>query len=1149
MSHIYRNLAIVIAVLILAVYAIYPPEKSLRLGKDLSGGVSLVYSITVSDSENADEVINRTIDTLKRRVDPDGLMEISMVKAGEDRIEITMPLPSDKVKALKKVFDDQLASLRQKRLTEARVEQVLRMPAEQRTAEIARLGQGNPKRAELLNQAAAAFDEAAAKSAELRTLTDPAARAALVSEIASAELRSDAARAAALATSLSPDDIRRVVDSSTRRRRIMDNGVSISLDSPQEVARQQLYLAHPESKEEIDQILAAYDAYVSQRTTLDDPGDLVRMLKGAGVLSFRITVDPGKHPDEARLRREFQELGPRNVKSTDTRWLKINQIDGWVQSKSDIDFLTADPRQNTPAFFRARGYVAEFRAGEYYMLCYNTSSTVMVPGTDEGVAQAGTTKDRLGRDAISFEMKPAGGVKLGQLTGQHVGEKMAVVLDDEVYTAPNLRSEIGSNGVIEGDFSREEIDYIQRVLAGGSLTAKLSTEPISIESVGPELGTDNLRKGLHSGLVAFVAVSIFMVVYYFASGLIAVLALAIAGVLMVALMAIQHTAFTLPAIAGIVLSFGQAVDANVLVYERMREELKAGHDMRTATRIGFHKATPAIVDANISHLIICFVLYQLGTQEIRGFAIALAVGVLATLFACLVFSRLIFSLLVDTGVWRKASMLPIALPPLQRALEPHINWLKLRPVFLTLSILYMVVCIAVVRNAGENLLDTEFRGGTQVTLQLGLDDQGKQIYMTREQAHQRIEQLATAGKDDQLDKLAAAEVVPVNPQSDGVTSDKFRVRSLADQSQVVLSSLQRVFDDVLASEPELVFTNSAMNDAPPTAYPLLRATATESINRQVPGESESFRGGVAIVLENIDPSIPLDTLVERLDRRRLAEYSDTLERRRDVRILQGTEDAVQTAVLLISDPDISAFDSEDLFNREVVGREWQLVRAALTQSGQIADVETFSPAVAESFKVKALLSVIVSIAMLIIYIWIRYGTPRWALAATLPILHDVIGMVGAVALARLLHDHPSTNAFARQILILPFGIDINMVAAILTMAGFSLNDKVIILDRIRENKGKLAYATGPMINQSINQTLSRTMITTGLILMTTLVLYFFGGEAIRGFAFVFTIGAILGTYSSIAIAAPLVWSRKTDKLPPASAIPSSGPARLQPARA
>jgi SecD/SecF fusion protein len=530
----------------------------------------------------------------------------------------------------------------------------------------------------------------------------------------------------------------------------------------------------------------------------------------------------------------------------------------------------------------------------------------------------------------------------------------------------------------------------------------------------------------------------------------------------------------------------------------------------------------------VSHLIICFVLYNLGTQEIRGFAIALAVGVLATLFSALVISRFVFRVLVDAGHWTHASMLPTVVPALQRALEPHINWLRLRPIFLTMSIAWVIISLLVARSVGPNMLDTEFRGGTQVTLQLGLDQNGKQRTMTRAEAGDKLKKLFTNGGDLQRDRLSEGEVLPVNPQSDGVTSDKFRFRSLADNSNAVLTALQEAFHDVIQTEPALSFTGSDSEALPHNVYPLTGNTASASVGIPIPGEAPQYHGGVAILLSNIDPPVPLKQIEDRLERRRLSDFSDTLERKREVRLLTGTDDEVKSAVILVLDPNISAFDNQDLFDREVMGREWSLVRSALAQAGQVADVQTFSPAVAESFKTKALLSVLGSIGLLIIYIWFRYGTPRWALAATLPVLMDVIGMVGAVAIARWLHDNGSTNAWARKILLLPFAININMVAAILTMAGFSLNDKVIILDRIRENKGKLKYASAPIVNNSINQTLSRTMITSGLILMTTLVLYFFGGEAIRGFAFVFTVGAILGTFSSIAVAAPLVWSRKVE---------------------
>lgn len=1138
---IYTHLLIVLAVLGLALYALYPPKKTIKFGKDLAGGVSLVYQVTVGPGENPKDVIGKTIEVLKRRVDPDGLMEISMVQAGNDRIEITMPLPSEDVKKLQKEFDDRLARLARNRITDSRVDQVMRMAKEQREKELTELSNGNPERLKLLQEAAADFDTSEAKRAERAAETDTAKKAALVPVVAEAEMKYDEARKKVLDTALSAEDIMRVVQASPRQRMVGEGKDVATLPSPREVAEKQLYQAHPEAKDEIKSILDAYKAYAEQRTTLDDPNDLVRLIKGAGVLTFRITVDPGTSAlDVQKLRQEFRDLGPRNIRTTEAKWCRLNQIDGWLHSKGEIDSLMADPAGRAAAFFAQRGYTVEFRAGEYYMLCWDTRNTRITPADGSyAVTRAGQTTDQVGRPAVSFEMDAPGGVLMNNLTGQHVNEKMAVVLDDEVYTAPNLKSQIGSRGVIEGDFTQEEINYIRRVLAAGSLTAKLSNEPISTESVGPQLGADNLQKGLHSGIIAFIVVSAFMVFYYFASGIIAVFALGCAGLLMVAMMALQHTSFTLPAIAGIVLTFGQAVDANVLVYERMREELKQGHDMKTATRIGFSKALPAIVDANVSHLIICFVLYNLGTQEIRGFAIALAVGVLATLFSALVISRLVFRFLVDAGHWKHASMLPTVIPALQRALEPHVNWLRLRPVFITMSVVWVVLSLVMARAVGPNMLDTEFRGGTQVTLQLGVDEKGNQRVMTRADADDRLKKLATNGKDKQIDDLAAGEVLPVNPRSDGVTSDKFRFRSLATNANDVLGALQDAFRDVIQTEPALAFAGGESEQPPRDVHPLTANTLAEAVGFPVPGEGAAFRGGVAIVLQDIQPPVPLKQIEERLERRRLSDFSDTLERKREVRVLDGSEGAVKRAVILVQDPSISAFDNQDTFDREVMGREWALVRSSLAQAGQVADVQTFSPAVAESFKTKAIMSVLGSIFLLIIYIWFRYGAPRWALAATLPVLLDVIGMVGAVAIARWLNDNPDTNAMARKMLLLPFAININMVAAILTMAGFSLNDKVIILDRIRENKGKLKYASGPIVNNSINQTLSRTMITSGLILMTTLVLYFFGGEAIRGFAFVFTVGAILGTFSSIALAAPLVWSRKVEGGPPTAPPPAT----------
>lgn len=1143
---LYQRLFLSIVVLLIMGKAMLPFQEKLRLGKDLAGGVTLLYQVQLGAEENKAQIISKTIDVIKDRVDPMGQLDLRITPVGEDRIEITMPLPTAEVKALKQKVEDALRDLDRHYASVGNIDDLLALPADQRSAQIASAAGADGARRRAFDEAASKFDALKAKRAEYAAAPDAAAKEALAAGVAQAEIDYDAAKIKLSESAISSQAVRRVLSMSTRTRELPDEkGQVVVFPSDRDKAIESLKKAHPGATGEIDAILKLHETYSARRKSLDDPQDLVRILRGAGVLTFRIAPRPGSYPEEARLRQELRERGPRVARARDARWFKLNDIGAWVNHAEDFDRLEKNPG----AYFNGRGHIVEYYPGDqsYYMLCWDTPDLRLTPAEgDWTVASASQGVDQLGKPAIHFEMDARGANLLGRLTHGNVGNIMSVLFDDQVYTAPNLREAISKSGQITGDFTTQEVDYVVRVLSAGSLKAKLSSEPISIESVGPDLGADNLAKGLSTGLIAFVLVSAFMVVYYFSCGLIAVLALACAGVLILGMMALQHAAFTMPGIAGVVLTFGQAVDANVLIYERMREELKNGHDMRTATRVGFRRALPAIIDANVSHLIICAVLYQLGTQEIRGFAVTLAVGVLATLFAALVISRVVFGLLVETNLWSKAAMLPMVVPALQRMLEPKVNWLRLRPLFLTLSVAYMAVSIFFVLNRGEAFYDTEFRGGTQVTLELAhaasQSPNVRPTTLTRQQVQDRLKKLATGGQSDQLDKFAEAEVIPVNPGPDGVTSARFRLKSLATDARVVLDAIHKGFSDVLQTEAVLAFSGSSVEnvDAAPV-HPVLSPKLSEVVGRAT-GDADirEFNGGVAILLDEITPRISFADLNARLDRtRRSGDFASTLERKHDIRILAGNPDAVQAAVLLVADPEINAFDDMALFQKEVATKEWQLTRAALAQPAEVANVEAFSPAVAATFKRNAVASVLVSIALLIVYIWVRYGTPRWALAATLPVFHDVIGMLGAIAIAQYLFEHASTNAFARSAGLLPFSINLNMVAAILTMAGFSLNDKVIILDRIRENRGKLKYASGHIVNDSINQTLSRTMITSGLTLLTTVILYAFGGEAIRGFAFAFTVGAILGTYSSIALGAPLVWSKRSDEIEAAAAAAES----------
>lgn len=1127
-----RNAVIVVAAIALCVWNVIPPEKQLRLGKDLRGGVSLIYTVTIDSGENATETMAKTIDALRKRVDPDGLLEISMTAQGRDRIEISMPLPSERVKGLRKEFEDALATLGKAQLTDSRIDQVTRAKPENRAQEIETLSAGSERRKELLSAAAKAFDEVATKRAAFDAAPTDDAKASLAPEVAAAEIAYDNAKKAVLATALSAEEVRHVVNASARRRTIIDGKSLYELPSEREVAEKRLRGAHAESVKDVDRILGLYNAYAKERTTLDDPNDLIRVLKGAGVLSFRITVDPGKYPQEAKVREELRERGPQNVKAQDVKWCKINQIENWIGSKAEAEMLQQDENA-ARNLSKLQGYVVESYNGEAYMLCWNVRGARLTPAEGSwAVSSARPGTDQLGKPAISFQMNSNGGILLGDLTRGHVHDRMAVLLDDEVYTAPNLNSEISSSGEISGEFDEEEINYIVRVLAGGSLQAKLSPEPISTSSVGPELGADNLRQGLQSGVIAISLVAGFMVVYYFGSGLVAVFALLVNSILILGAMSFSNAAFTMPGIAGIILTFGMAVDSNVLIYERMREEMLRGADLKAAVRLGFDKALASIVDGNVTNLIVCVVLYYTGTPEIRGFSITMGVGVVATLFAALVFSRLIFNSLLAAG-WRKTSMLPMAIPAIQRAITPHFNWLRWRFVFIGVSASYVTLGLVMVAVQGRKLLDNEFLGGTQVTLQFRSDGKGGHEMMKRPEVDERVRQIARAvSADNELRKLDFAEVFPVEPQADGVTSDRFIIKTVAENAKAVLGALTEAFADKMDSRPPLGFVGAGATAARSIpAFPIEKPILGQNIDRPLMRQDvKPYIGGVAIVLDKIDPPTPLDQLQQRLrSTRETSNYSDTLSRSTTVIVLDGNEAAVKSAVLLVQDPTASVFDNEAKWDSELRAREWALVTDALTQETSPASVHNFSATIASTFRTNAIVASLLSFVFIGIYIWVRFKAPRYSIAAVVALVHDVLTVLGLLALASVLYEWPVTHGIAARLGLLPFKIDLNTVAALLTIAGYSLNDTVIVMDRIRENRGKLPYATSRIINDSINQTFSRTLITGGTTLTSCVILYLFGGEGMRTFAFALTTGLIVGTYSSVAVAAPIVWSRRFDR--------------------
>ncbi|MFG0285137.1 MAG: protein translocase subunit SecD, partial [Phycisphaerales bacterium JB039] len=1041
-------------------------------------------------------------------------------------------------------------------LDAASFERLMGSPPDERAARIEAIAGADAGRLELLRQAAEAHDAYRAARAMYDTLVaagadeteiEPAVQAAT-----EAGLAYDAAREAALQAVITPEEVREVLQLSRREVEKRDEvtGELVRLPSAFDRAWELLYAragatgdgvaAEPTPmQQQLLRVREAYETYQANRRTLDDPADLKRLLQGAGVLEFRITVDPDTHPQEAELRRTLRERGPRNARAPDAAWFQINRIEDWVNTAQDLRRVQVNPAE----YFRNRagGYVVEEYNGEYWMLAWDVRGNRLTRFEgDWKLASARQDQDpQSGKPAIGFRMDARGAQLLGELTGEHVGDSMAVLLDDQIYTAPNINSRITSSGIITGDFTEQERRFLIQTLNAGSLQAKLSNQPISENTVGPELGQDNLDAGLQAGVWALIAISVFMVVYYFGYGAVAVVSLAANAVIIMGVMSLNRAAFTLPGIAGVILTFGMAVDANVLIYERIREELRAGADLRSAVRLGYRHALSSIVDGNVTNLIVCVVLAYTGTQEIKGFAITLGIGVIATMFCALVVTRVIFTYLVDLIGVRKLSMLPMALPVIDRVLEPRINWISLRLIFVVISISFVGLGVGMIVSRGDKMLDTEFLGGTQITLSFKDGPDGAPLTMMRQDVQDRVLSLAPDDPGDPLFALSrGTDVLPLNPQADGVTSDEFKIKTLVTDQEALQAALTTAFADVLDTRPPLEFRGSEAQDvrlAP--VHPVSSRTLGEAIGRpEYRDDVSEFIGGVAIVLEDLTPAPTVQALRERLEQMRSQpDYSSTLGRRMMIRPLAWADQSagtVRTAVVLVNDPDVSFFEEPDRWAVEIEQTEWDLLVEALTRQTTLASVDNFSPAIASTFRAQAIVAVVMSFLLITIYIWVRFGSMRYSLAAIVTLLHDVMIAIGLIALAEILYDHSATAAIAQKLGIKPFKIDLNLIAAILTIIGYSLNDTIIIMDRIRENRGKLDYASTEVVNRSINQTISRTVITSGTTLLAVGILYVFGGEGVRSFAYAMLIGIGVGTYSSIAVAAPMVWSRRKDRSVP-----------------
>ena len=309
----------------------------------------------------------------------------------------------------------------------------------------------------------------------------------------------------------------------------------------------------------------------------------------------------------------------------------------------------------------------------------------------------------------------------------------------------------------------------------------------------------------------------------------------------------------------------------------------------------------------------------------------------------------------------------------------------------------------------------------------------------------------------------------------------------------------------------------------------------DNIDRSgVVADVTDYLGGVAIILDDMDPPPTLDELKTRIERMRLQPGFDTLGYRPSSVIGLNLDTSHQTdsaaryrsAVVVTMDGVTNYVDAPDTFNAPdgLAATEWKLVHAAARRDTSLESVSNFSSQVSRTMQQQAIVALVLSLLAVVIYIWIRFGSLRYGLAAIAALVHDVLIALGAVALAGYIDD----TALGGALMLNDFKINLALVAAVLTIVGYSLNDTIIVFDRIRENRGRLTRVNTKIINDSVNQTISRTVMTSGTTLLAVSTLYVLGGEGVHGFAFSMLVGVLAGTYSSIVIASPiLLWGDKT----------------------
>jgi SecD/SecF fusion protein len=709
---------------------------------------------------------------------------------------------------------------------------------------------------------------------------------------------------------------------------------------------------------------------------------------------------------------------------------------------------------------------AQGKTTEYFILTRKAERGKEITGDNLASARQGA--DERGDWAVHFTLKPEGGALFYDLTSLNkpaargtFHRLLAIILDNEIRSAPRLNQPIRTNGQISGGFTQKTVNELVTILRAGALPATLRPNPVSENTMGATLGADTIRKGTRSVLWAFVAVLAFMVVYYRFAGLVACVALLANLLLTVAFMVLVHATFTLPGLAGLVLMLGMAVDANVLIYERLREERERGASLPLAIRNGYDRAFPTIIDTHLSSIFTAIVLYVVGNDQLKGFGISLTVGLIISLFTSLYMTRTIFDLWQSKNWLKKLSMA-------QLFHRPNIDFMGIRYYWFTATILLTILGAGLFvwrlpgasASANESsVLNIDFIGGTAYTGRLYEP-------MTIDELRQRLD---NSGLPDlSIEQIFTAE-------DTGDTSHLFTVRT----AEMDRKKVQAIINERLGD----------------------RLARIELNRYEIAPDNKS------VMLEFTDPNTHKEGYASRAQVANLL-TSEGLKNFQLTPASQEKDGRFSKLKLDLTDP-MQRGDLEKLL---------AATKKAFDESPQPERLENFDKQLATNTQEIALYAILASWAAILLYLWFRFGSWTFGAAAVLCLIHDLFFTLGAIAGAHYIYGTPFGNLLG----VGDFKIDLPAVAALLTLVGYSVNDTIVVFDRIREVRGKNPALTPQMINDSVNQTLSRTVLAALSVWLVVLVLYIWGGEGLHLFGFVMVAGVIVGTYSSIYIASPLL---------------------------